>query len=164
MTDTVTPGTRASLVIVTTRFGADEEVPVAPSDLYTFPEALPGLPDSHRYALVIDPSYAPMRWLQSLDEPLVCLPVLPLSGLALEGYADDAAEGAGLSMHEVGEQVMVVTRYDRQALTFVSNLLAPIVLEPTTATGRQIVLDGHNYPLRQAIQWNAIRRVFGVPC
>src|SRR5713226_7510940 len=76
----------ATLTIATVRFGTPEQVQVTTSSLYTFPEALPGLPDSHRYALVSEAAYAPLSWLQSLDENFVCLPLLPLGSLAMPAY------------------------------------------------------------------------------
>ena len=102
MTDIAGRAVGTQLPIPTTRFGTIEEATVAASSLYTFPEALPGLPDSHRYALIEDPSYDPMCWLQSLEEPLVCLPVVPLAGTSLDQYASIAARASGLQLAEVG--------------------------------------------------------------
>ena len=152
------------VLISTTRFKTVEQASVHPSNLYTFPEALPGLPDSHRYALIDDPSYVPMCWLQSLDEQLVCLPVVPLSGTSLNEYAATVAQAAGIERTESGTRVLLVTRYDGQIERFVANLLAPIVLDPATGTGQQIVLDGQHYQLRQALQWDPAQRSFGLPC
>ena len=164
MTDIAGRARGTQLPIPTTRFGTIEEASVDSSNLYTFPEALPGLPGSHRYALIEDSSYDPMCWLQSLEEPLVCLPVVPLAGTSLDQYAAIAARASGLQLAEVGACILLITRYDNHAQSFVANLLAPIVLEPATGTGRQIVLDGQQYQLRQALQWNAQQRSFGLPC
>ncbi len=145
--------------IATMRFGTPESVSVGASDLYAFPEALPGLPDSHRYALVRDDAYAPLCWLQSLDEGPVCLPLLPLDALAVGGYAADIAEALGA---DAARGVLLVTRFDDAAGAFAVNMLAPIALDDAVATGRQIVLDGlqKHYPLRQHVAWAAATGTF----
>jgi len=149
------------LLIATVRFGAAEHVVVAPSSLFSFPEALPGLPDSHRYALIGDESSAPLFWLQSLEEQAACLPVLESASLAVAGYAEHVGQSLGA---EDDARVFVVTRFDPEAGCFVVNLLAPVVLDQRAGTGRQVVLDSQGYPLRQAVQWDAAARNFTVPC
>ena len=152
-------GAPAKVRIATMRFGTPESVSVGASDLYAFPEALPGLPDSHRYALVRDDAYAPLCWLQSLDEGPVCLPLLPLAALTVDGYAADIAEALGA---DAARGVLLVTRFDDAAGAFAVNMLAPIVLDDAIATGRQIVLDGlqKHYPLRQHVAWAAATGTF----
>ena len=160
-------GTPTEVRIATMRFGAPESVSVSAADLYAFPEALPGLPDSHRYALVRDDAYAPLCWLQSLDEGPVCLPLLPLAALAVGGYAADVAEAIGA---DAARDALLVTRFDDAAGAFAVNMLAPIALDDAIATGRQIVLDGleKHYPLRQHVAWAAATRTFAplasAPC
>ena len=127
-------GAPAELRIATMRFGALESVFVSASDLYAFPEALPGLPDSHRYALVRDDAYAPLCWLQSLDEGPVCLPLLPLAALVVDDYAADVAEAIGA---DAARDALLVTRFDDAAGAFAVNMLAPIALDDAIATGRQ---------------------------
>lgn len=143
------------------RFGAPESVTVEPSSLYAFPDALPGLPESHRFALIQDEAYAPLCWLQSLDEEPVCLPLLPLDAVAVEGYA--AAAERTLGDHE-GQSVLLVTRFDDEKGSFAVNLLAPVVLDTRAATGWQAILDGQAYPLRQYIAWDGETRTFRPLC
>ncbi|HEY8285520.1 MAG TPA: flagellar assembly protein FliW [Chloroflexota bacterium] len=149
------------LVIATVRFGAVEQVVVAPSALFSFPEALPGLPESHRYALIGDESSAPLFWLQSLEDQAACLPVVESASLVVSGYAEHVGQSLGAD-HD--ERVFVVARFDPEANSFVVNLLAPVILDQRAGTGRQIVLDGQGYPLRQAVRWDAAARNFTVPC
>jgi len=149
------------LVIATVRFGAVEQVVIAPSALFSFPEALPGLPDSHRYALIGDQNSAPLFWLQSLEDQAACLPVVESASLAVPGYGEQVSQSLG---EERDARVFVVTRFDPAANSFVVNLLAPVVLDRRAGTGKQIVLDGQGYPLRQAVQWDAATRNFVVPC
>src|SRR5437588_761775 len=137
------------LAITTVRFGTPDQIMVSPACLYTFPDALPGLPDSHRFALIVEEELAPLCWLQSLDEVTVCLPLIPLTTIALQGYGDEVARAAGETGDEaIAERVLLVTRFDAATQAFVINQLAPVLLDPRTATGRQLILDGQRYPLR----------------
>lgn len=163
----------ASLTVWTVRLGAPEQVVVSTSSLYTFTEAPPGLPESRRFALISDAMYAPLQWLQSLDEWEICLPVLPVAVVELDGYATDvaAAIGGGDDMDERAP-IMLVTHLGESS--FSVNLLAPIVLDMRTATGRQLILegrpryvgiaDGASYPLRQQIAWNPLTGTFRPSC
>lgn len=155
----------STLVVSTSRFGTVEQVAVRPAALYTFPEALPGLPDSHRYALIVDDAYAPLRWLQSLDEEAVCLPVLAPAAIGLTGYDTHVAEAAGEPADpEFGCRVLLITRYDGANEVFLTNLLAPILLDQRTGTARQLILEEQSYPLRQRLDWDAATRTFSLPC
>lgn len=156
---------RAGLTIRTVRFGAPEQVTVDVSSLYTFAEAMPGLPESHRFALICDPAYAPLRWLQSLDEEVVCLPVLALDALAGDERTARIAAELGLTDDaEERRQVLLVTHFDAAAGSFAVNMLAPVVLDAATATGHQAILEGQAYPLRQHITWDPHTRTFSAPC
>ena len=95
------------LVISTLRFGSAEEVVIFASHLYTFVDPLPGLPDNHRFALIEEERYAPLRWMQSLDDPLICLPLLPAALLEFdtEKYRAPGYRGAGLLQDPAGRVV-----------------------------------------------------------
>ncbi|MGH2390430.1 MAG: flagellar assembly protein FliW [Chloroflexota bacterium] len=152
----------ARLTITTSRFGEAEQIVVPACALYTFPETLPGLPDSRRYALIGDESSAPLFWLQSLEEGPVCLPMVEVQGLQVEGYAEQVSEALGAE--PAAARVFVVTRFDPEHEGFIVNLLAPIVLDLDAGTGRQIILEGQSFPLRRAVRWDAEARVFIAPC
>ncbi len=152
------------IAVTTVGFGAPEVVRVPAGNLYTFPEALPGLEDSHRYALVSKPDAAPFQWLQSLDEGPVCLPVLRLDAVELGDYALAVADVVGAGEESLRDNVLIVTRFDPVQATFLVNLLAPIVLDDRQGTGRQIIIDGRGYALRQPVRWDAGARQFRLPC
>ena len=154
----------AQVVIPTLRFGTPAQVGVSASSLYTFLEALPGLPDSRRFALISDDAFAPLRWLQSLDEVEICLPLLDLDLLSIPGYAAAVAQTVGLEEVAPAGRILLVTRYDGPTERFVTNLLAPILLDAQSGTGRQIILEGHSYALRQPLQWQPATRTFSLPC
>lgn len=148
-----------TIAVVTTRFGRAEQVAVPTADLYTFPDALPGLPEQHRYVLLSDPDYLPLGWLQALDEPACCLPVVVAGMVALPEY-DVALARAGVATP--GALPLLVTRFDHAAELFVTNALAPIVLDTECGVGRQVVLDDARYAVRQPICWDVDQNRFGL--
>ena len=152
------------IAVTTVGSGTPEVVRVKPTDLYTFPDALPGLEGSHRYALVSRREAAPFQWLQSLDEPPVCLPVLKLDAVAVGEYLHAVAGFVGEPAEAVRDRVLIVTRFDQDQGTFLVNLLAPIFLDAREGTGRQIILDGRSYALRQPVRWDADANAFRLPC
>jgi flagellar assembly factor FliW len=152
----------AGLTIVTSRFGAAEQVVVPPSALFTFPEALPGLPDSRRFALIGDEDSAPLFWLQSLEEGPVCLPLVDVNGLQVEGYAASVWQAIGAERDML--HVFVVARFAPENGGFLVNLLAPVVLDCQECLGRQIILEGQNFPLRRVVSWDAATRMFTASC
>lgn len=152
------------IAVTTVGCGTPEVVRVPATDLYTFPDALPGLEDSHRYALIAKSEAAPFRWLQSLDETPVCLPVLGLDAVELHEYMRDVADVVGASEDSLQGSVLLVTRFDAAQATFLINLLAPIVLDTRQGTGRQIILDDRGYALRQPVRWDAGTLQFRLPC
>lgn len=177
-----------SVAIWTVRLGTSEQITVGASSLYSFTDALPGLPASRRFALIRDDAYAPLHWLQSLDEWEICLPVLPLAAFHLGGYSAAVASAAGLGEEDVADQeIMLVTHLGERSVSV--NLLAPVLLDRGSAMGRQIILDatadqacwdgeqdghpperltshvsGTSYPLRQQVIWDPSTRTFGLAC
>lgn len=163
----------ASLTVWTVRLGAPEQMVVPSSSLYTFVEAPPGLPDSRRFALISDAAYAPLQWLQSLDEWEICLPVLPVEVVELDGYAVDVAAAIGDGETLNHARILLVTHLGESS--FSVNLLAPIVLDTRGATGQQLILEGRpryagavsngaGYALRQQIVWDPSSGTFRPPC
>jgi flagellar assembly factor FliW len=153
-----------SITITTVSFGVPESVCVPAAALYAFPDALPGLPDSHRFALIASEAYEPFCWLQSLDEVHLCLPVLGLSSVRAGDYVRRAAKAAGEQEEGLAERMLLVTRYDEEAATFLVNLMAPIIIDNSTGTGRQAILEGPDYPLRLVVRWNGDTCQFEPPC
>lgn len=158
---TIAPALPA-LPIQTFRFGEPEQVAVSPASLYTFPEPVPGLAESHRFALIEDAAYGPLKWLQSLDEAAVCLPVLAAASVALPDYGAEVATFVHAAP-DAETRVLLVTRFDEEAGSFAVNLLAPIVLDGRSGTGRQVILEDRSHPIRQHIVWDARDEVFA-PC
>jgi flagellar assembly factor FliW len=115
-----------SLTIESSRFGHLE---IDPASVLEFPEGLIGLGGS-RYALIADDPNAPFRWLQSLDDPSLALPVTdPHRFFADFGVevVDEDAERLGLDGSSAVD-VYVTVRAAPALEEFTANLKAPILV------------------------------------
>jgi flagellar assembly factor FliW len=128
------------------RFG-DHEVPV--DRVLTFPEGLIGFPAAQRFTLLeaARPG-SPFRCLASLDLPdlgfVVCEPEV-----LWPGYVAELPRPEGAPAGEVVVLAIVTVPADPTAMTV--NLTAPLVVDSSTRTGRQVVLDTGRFTTRQPI-------------
>lgn len=135
--------------VTTTRFGETERVEVSDDQIFVFTPGLPGFPEYHRYARIVDDASA-VEWLQSLDDPALFFPMLepflfyPEYGFELP---DREAEDLGLTRAEDATVRCILTLYEGVEET-TANLLAPLVLHEGTRRGRQIVLQDSSLPMR----------------
>ena len=145
------PGrTESPLRIETSRFGALE---VPPERLYDFPEGLLGFERVAQFALLEHPGGGGIEWLQAVSRPSLAFvvtdprPYFPdyrvpvrredLAGIGLE----DPAEGV----------VRVILWVPDDPLQATANLQGPVLLNPRTRRGRQLVLDEGPYTTRHRL-------------
>jgi flagellar assembly factor FliW len=114
-----------------------------------FPDGLIGFREAHRFALLDGgrPG-SPFRCLVSLDVPELGFVVCEPAAL-WPGYGSDLpppAEGAA------GERaVLAIVTVPENAQEMTANLMAPIVLDCRSRTGRQLVLDNGRYSTRHTL-------------
>ncbi len=137
------------MLVQTGRFGPVEQVEVPAAQLYEFFPGLGGFEEHHTYALISDGD-SPVEWLQSTADPNVVFALLePFvfePDYAFE-MADADAAALGLQRPEDAVVRSILTLRE-SAAEITANLLAPIVLNPRTRLGRQIVLQDPDLPLR----------------
>lgn len=112
----------------------------------TLPDGLVGLPALRRFAF--SPlEGTPFFRLDSLDDPAFG---------AVAALADDIRPGSleglvlrGLAASGSTPLVLLATHGDPPSIT--ANLAGPIVVDPDTATARQLVLDDPAFPLRAPV-------------
>ncbi|MGE3166161.1 MAG: flagellar assembly protein FliW [Planctomycetota bacterium] len=149
MDEQMTTTREAEMVTVSTvRFG---EVEVPPERILEFPRGLVGLPQARRFVFLHDhEDSGPFFWMQSADDPglafVVCEPrhffpeyVVPLS-------KEDQAALAVQDPEDGLVCVILVVPQDPQQIT--ANLRGPLVVNPHTSVGVQLVLAGDEYPVR----------------
>ena len=137
---------RETIALHSRRFGSY----AIPADrVLVFPDGLIGFRDACRFALLdSNRPESPFRSLVSLDVPelgfVVCDPVQLWPAYAADlppletGRADDRAVLA-----------IVTVPQDPRGMT--ANLLAPLIFDCATRTGRQVVLEGDRYSTRHPL-------------
>lgn len=112
--------------IESTRFGAVE---IEPEAMLDFPDGLIGLA-GHRYALIAPEPASEFRWLHSLDDPGLALPVTRPWGFFADyevTLSDEAT--AGLDLPEgASPEVWVTVRATGDPQSCTVNLKAPILV------------------------------------
>jgi flagellar assembly factor FliW len=125
------------------RFG-HHDVPV--DRVLHFPDGLIGFAGTRRFALLdAGRSESPFRCLVSLEEPdlgfVVCDPCA-----LWPGYADAIPPPAGAVAADLAVLALVTVPADAADMT--ANLLAPLVIDCRSRTGRQLVLDNGRWSTR----------------
>jgi flagellar assembly factor FliW len=126
-----------------------------PLSVIAFPDGLPGFETCHRFVLVHPPGLGPFTIVQHADGPLpafVTIDPLDVHG----GYRTELTDADRARLGAAGETpllwlAMVSTRDDGKPTV---NLRAPLVINPATMTGLQVISAESPYsrahPLRAA--------------
>jgi flagellar assembly factor FliW len=121
-----------SLTLESSRFGTLE---IASTDVIEFPNGLVGL-SSHRYTIVAPNATGPFRWLHSLDDPSLALPIAN----PWDFFTDYSVELSDADVARVGAEsatIWVVVRAGDELSDFSANLHAPIVI--ANGRGHQVI-------------------------
>ncbi|NLT57768.1 MAG: flagellar assembly protein FliW [Clostridiales bacterium] len=144
--------------IQTVRFG---EVTIDEQKIITFAAGLPGLEAYSRFAVLqFDESY-PITWLQCVDEPSICLPVVD-SFLVMPDYAFNLADEDVKELELRGPedlQVLSVMVIPDNIEQMTVNQVAPVVINMRTGAARQIILNGGDFNARLPIFEELIKRI-----
>jgi flagellar assembly factor FliW len=128
----------------TSRFG---EIDTPDDTVIEFPSGLIGLGGS-RYAIVTTDEDSSFRWLQSLEDPELALPVTN----PFQFFSDYAVELSDADSERIGTEdpsgvaVWVIVRAARDAADVTVNLRAPIVVHE--GRGWQIINDAPDLDVR----------------
>jgi len=137
----------------TSRFG---EISIEDTDVITFPEGIPGFEHTRQYVLVphkaSEKKRSPFRWLQSIEEPGLALPVINPWAVR----ADYAPTVSGSIIKQLG---VASIRDQAQFLAVVTipannpggttvNLLAPILINRESKRAKQVIIQNENYSIR----------------
>ena len=129
--------------IETTRFGL---LSVDRNALITFEDGLLGFEELRRFVAVPHGPDTPFVWLQSAERPDLAFLLLPPAYVFPgypPGYPPDVPPGAALWV--------IVTVPPSRPHDMTANLLGPLVVEPETGRGRQIVLDGERFSTKHRV-------------
>jgi flagellar assembly factor FliW len=140
----------AKIIIDTSRFGKLE---IDPEGVINLTEGLLGFPGQKRYVLLSFAANGPFTWLQSLDDPGLAF-VLIDPRLVDQNYKitveQEILEGLNISdANRCIVYVIVTLNQDPKQVT--ANLLGPIIINPDSNQGRQVVLMDTEYTTCQKI-------------
>lgn len=137
-------------IIQTERFG---EIKIPKKEILLFPEGLLGFADRKRYVFVEETAYVPFLWMQSLEDPHLCFVVVnPLEFVANYQIDVKPAEIQPLGLNDLNQArilSIVVVREDPAQIT--ANLQGPLIINPDTCLGKQVVLLTDRYHTRHFI-------------
>jgi flagellar assembly factor FliW len=120
----------------------------------TFDEGLPGFPEHKKFVILLESSQdETFCWLQSVDDGQLAFALINIYNVKpdynpLANREDVEALGSFEENNLLVYNVVVIPDDIKQMR---ANLRAPIVINPTTKRGKQIVLDNEEYPLKYRI-------------
>lgn len=129
------------------------ELEVGEEEVYHFSKGLPGFDEENQFVL-IPWEDTPFIYLQSIKEPdLSFLLVSPFIFAPDYSFELPEADRAELGISEEVSVFSIVT-IQSEVSKSTMNLLAPVVLNPSKRTGKQVVLHQSSYGTRHQI-WPA---------
>jgi flagellar assembly factor FliW len=142
------------------------DIEIAEEKVLCFPHALPGFPELKKFALIADPAElaeesAVFYWLQSLEDTDIAFCLVDLSKI-MTGYDPlvDKSDIAGLGLEDGIEDLLiynmvVVPENPRDATV---NMKAPIVINPYSNQGVQVICQNEEYAIRHRLLNNTTNR------
>lgn len=130
---------------------------VPPESIVTFPEGIPGLSGEQGFVILRSDEMEPIAVLQSLADEHVSLPVIPVHAV-VEDYrlalsdGDRAALEAGPSQDASSLVCLAVLILPGSQTPAACNLLAPIVINPASMRGKQVVQVDSEYSALQPLE------------
>ncbi|MCL2703717.1 MAG: flagellar assembly protein FliW [Defluviitaleaceae bacterium] len=140
--------------IHTRNFG---DIEIASEKILNFSHGLPGFPDLKRFTLIADPAdlaeeSAVFYWLQSLDNADVAFCIVDLMRF-MPDYNPlvDAAEIAVLGGNHEDYLIYNIIVVHDDAKDICVNMKAPIIINPETREGMQIICQNEDYAIRHRL-------------
>jgi flagellar assembly factor FliW len=133
--------------INTARFG---EIPVEESKVITMAGPILGFEQLDRFILIVPDEKKPFWWLQSVDDGAVAFVVANPFAVKPDyepEIAGDVARALGIERPEEAV-VLCIVSIRKDPLKVTLNLRAPLVINPVTKRGGQVVLEDPKQPIQ----------------
>ncbi|MBD8972793.1 MAG: flagellar assembly protein FliW [Clostridiales bacterium] len=139
------------------------EVELDDNKILEFPNGIIGFEDFKKFAIIYDVEddrETKISWLQSLEEPVLALPVVdPLA--VVPDYApmieDELLKPLGNPADEDLLFLLVMTvPSDMKKVT--ANMKAPVIINTKTCTGVQLIVDNADYPVKYNV-YDAVQKM-----
>jgi len=130
------------------------DIEIQEDQVVNFPLGIPGFEDHHQFAIFALDESSPFFYMHSVSDADLCL-VLGVPFVFFPDYE--------LELGEDGQDILGVEKSDEEMAVFVvltipedfkettANLVAPVVVNPTTRTGIQYVQGNSSYQIRNRI-------------
>ncbi len=126
-------------------FDVDEE------EIIRFPNGLPGFEGLKKFSLVARADTEPIKWLISLEDENIALPVVD-PWIVLKDYSFELDEE---SFEELGrpkkDKTLILVVVNLHSKEVSVNMAAPIVVNLENGVGAQIILDDGKYSVKHVI-------------
>ncbi|MBQ6776608.1 MAG: flagellar assembly protein FliW [Synergistaceae bacterium] len=146
----------SEMKIKTERFG---EVSYTSEDILFFPRGIPAFEDRHEWILAGNDDSA-IRWLQSLDDETLALPVTSPDAVRPDYNAripEDELKLVG-SMDPADLALLIVVSIPEAApWDMTANLRAPILINIKTRKAVQVIALNEEYPVRHVVFSEEVR-------
>lgn len=118
--------------------------------ILTFVQPILGFETYKKYALLHDDELGvPFTWLQSLEEPGLCFILADPAALRAD-YAPRLPATVAQTLGDGDCGCWVITAIPQNPRQATANLKSPVVVNPATRRGMQVVLD-QDWPMRQPL-------------
>ena len=142
----------------TTRFG---EIEVDEDLVITLPNGIIGFEESRRYVVLHLQEKSPFRWLQSLDDGSLAFPIIDPWDFKPD-YAptisDADADQLKLDRDSPKLVFAIVTIPRQEPRRVTANLLGPLVINPVTRLGKQVIVTNEQYTTKHSIMEEMSRK------
>lgn len=129
------------------------EVELADEKVLDFPNGLIGFENYKKFAIMYDEESkgeTRISWLQSLDEPLLALPVIdPLA--IVEEYVPVIEDELLVSLGNPADEdllFLLAMTVPSDMTKVTANMKAPIIINATTKKGVQLIVENEDYPVK----------------
>jgi flagellar assembly factor FliW len=122
-----------------------------------FPRGLPGFDERRVFLPVQIPDTAPIVFLQSVDEPSLCFPTLPVLAVDpqyLLNMTEEDRDLVGLSIErqpKIGDEVLCVAVLSLRETGPTANLLAPVVVNLSNHRAVQALAPESDYSYQHTL-------------
>ena len=144
------------MILMTSKFG---EIEIADDRIIYFSEGIPGFEYLKHFCVLVLEQTAPFYWLQSVEED-VSFPVISPFDLD-EKYSPFIEDAVFKELNvEKDEDVLVVNIavIPSDASKMTVNMAAPIIINVATNLGKQVIVEGSTYLIRQPV-FDIIRKM-----
>jgi len=123
-----------------------------PDDVVTFPDGLPGFESCRRFVLIVSDDMAPFGRIQAIDAPRPAFLTID-PALALKRYRRMLSPADRLRLEATDDDALLwlaIVALSPDGTASV-NLRAPLVINPRTMTGFQVMPHQSLYPVRHPL-------------